>query len=182
MPIMLVGYGSRSKMLSDQLAFGPLEERTAIDDVGEGVLAILGADSGNVRRLDASGAGIGWVQFDWASERYLTASFDGTVRVWDTATGRQLRVLAHSDQMWCAVFDPAGRFVVGGSIDSTIHIWMSNQALRCARWRVTMVESDVSPSGPTDELSSARPRIPRFGGGISRPASSWWCGVATTAP
>jgi WD40 repeat protein len=47
----------------------------------------------------------------------VTASLDKTARVWEAATGREIRVLTHPETVLTAVFTPDGGRVVTGSTD-----------------------------------------------------------------
>ncbi len=69
----------------------------------------------------------GWVN-DAAALRggsqALTASGDGTARLWDLRTGKCLHVLqAHTDDVTCLMPTSRGRFVVTGSADGTAQVW-----------------------------------------------------------
>ena len=56
--------------------------------------------------------------------RLVTASYDGTARIWDASTGRQLRVLrGHTAQVISATFSPDGRRIATASFDRTARIW-----------------------------------------------------------
>jgi WD40 repeat protein len=56
--------------------------------------------------------------------RVATASFDGTARVWDAATGEPLSPpLAHGDWVTSAAFSPDGRRVATASLDKTARVW-----------------------------------------------------------
>src|SRR6185369_15440531 len=54
----------------------------------------------------------------------LTASYDNTARLWETATGKEIRKFeGHSDAVHSAVFTPDARFVLTASLDSTARLW-----------------------------------------------------------
>jgi WD40 repeat protein len=56
--------------------------------------------------------------------RVVTASDDGTARVWDAATGQPLTSpLAHQDKVWSVAFSPDGTRVVTASEDKTARVW-----------------------------------------------------------
>jgi WD40 repeat protein len=54
---------------------------------------------------------------------FVTASHDGTARVCDAHTGKQLQVLRHPAPVRTARFSPDGRYVVTGGSDSSTRIW-----------------------------------------------------------
>lgn len=57
-------------------------------------------------------------------ERVVTASDDGTARIWDIATGRELQVLrAHDSAVERILITPDGRRIVTASADGTVRIW-----------------------------------------------------------
>jgi serine/threonine protein kinase len=57
--------------------------------------------------------------------RYLASgSKDRTIKIWEVATGKQLRTLTgHSSQVRSVVYSPDGRYLASGSQDNTIKIW-----------------------------------------------------------
>lgn len=57
--------------------------------------------------------------------RYVvTASSDGTARIWEAETGMQLTVLkGHTSFVVCAAFSPDGKYIVTASWDRTAKIW-----------------------------------------------------------
>jgi WD40 repeat protein len=55
---------------------------------------------------------------------FASGSVDNTIRLWDTATGKELRQLqGHQKQVDCVIFSPDGRRLASGSWDTTIRIW-----------------------------------------------------------
>ena len=62
--------------------------------------------------------------FDTAGGRILTASADGTARLWDAATGKTLTTLVgHTAPINSAVFSPDGHRIVTASDDTTARVW-----------------------------------------------------------
>ena len=63
--------------------------------------------------------------------QYLTASWDGTVRVWDAATGNQLLLLAgHQGRVWHAALDSDGQRIVSAGADGAINMWSARDGER----------------------------------------------------
>ena len=63
----------------------------------------------------------------------LSGSYDGTARVWDLATGREIWRLTHNDIVTSAVFSPGGKYVVSGSYDNTARVWDISTGREVAR-------------------------------------------------
>jgi WD40 repeat protein len=54
----------------------------------------------------------------------VTASSDMTVRLWETAGGKEIRVLSgHTGQVTSVTVDPSGRMVLSGAADNAIRLW-----------------------------------------------------------
>ncbi len=76
------------------------------------------------------------VAFDLTGGRLASGSDDGTVRVWDAATGAELACLhGHVDGVWSVAFDPTGRRLASSSSDHTVRVWdaATGAELACLR-------------------------------------------------
>jgi WD40 repeat protein len=64
------------------------------------------------------------VAFSPDGQRIVTASEDGTAKVWNAASGREMLTLkGHSSGIGSAAFSPDGRRIVTGSFDATAKVW-----------------------------------------------------------
>ena len=66
---------------------------------------------------------VGSASFSPDGARIVTASYDGTARVWDAATGKEVAVLRHGDWVGSASFSPDGAVIVTASKDRTARLW-----------------------------------------------------------
>jgi WD40 repeat protein len=53
----------------------------------------------------------------------LSGSGDKTAKLWELATGRELRTFAHADEVNSVAFSPDGKFALSGSSDKTVKLW-----------------------------------------------------------
>jgi eukaryotic-like serine/threonine-protein kinase len=68
--------------------------------------------------------GVNYASFSPDGRRVVTASMDGTARVWDAATGQPVSPpMRHQLEVRCASFSPDGRRVVTASRDKTAKVW-----------------------------------------------------------
>jgi WD40 repeat protein/serine/threonine protein kinase/Flp pilus assembly protein TadD len=67
---------------------------------------------------------VGGVAFAADGRRLASASRDRTVRLWEAATGRQIRILTgHRDEVRCVAFGAADKLLASGSYDGTVKLW-----------------------------------------------------------
>ena len=82
-----------------------------------------------------------------------SAGRDNLVRLWDPATGKQIRQLAgHYSIVYCVAFSPDGKVIASGSGDCTIRIWevATGRELRQLRGHANYIGSlDFSSDGKT---------------------------------
>ena len=75
------------------------------------------------RPLTHQGA-VNTVAYSPDGKTVLTASVDGTARVWDAATGQPIGPpLTHQDGVYAVAYSPDGKTVLTGSDDNTARLW-----------------------------------------------------------
>jgi WD40 repeat protein len=63
------------------------------------------------------------VQFSPDGKNVVTASDDGTIRIWDATTGRQQKVLRHEYWVRGMAVSPDGKWIASNSLDKTVRLW-----------------------------------------------------------
>ena len=77
-----------------------------------------------LRTLEGHNDFVRSVAFDPTSGVLASGSLDGTVKLWDAASGKLLRTLeGHNDSVRSVAFDPTGGVLASGSNDNTIKLW-----------------------------------------------------------
>jgi WD40 repeat protein len=95
---------------------------------------------------------LNWAAFDPAGRLVVTASDDGTARLWDAETGSHLRVLEpHEDFVLAAAFSPDGASVATGTRRGVIRFWRVADgrllAIRHVPGAVPVYSLEFSPDG-----------------------------------
>jgi WD40 repeat protein len=97
-----------------------------------------------------------------------SGSGDETIKLWEVATGREVRTLTgHTNDVTSVAFSPDGRLLASGSTDKTIKLWEVASGRKCAPSKATPSLSGPWRSAPTGSSSPPAPMTGRsaVGGG-----------------
>jgi WD40 repeat protein/serine/threonine protein kinase len=82
------------------------------------------AATGSVRTLIGHTADVIWIAFSPNGKRIATTGYDRTIKLWDTATGREVFTLrGHTAGVELLVFSPDGCRIVSSGLDATARVW-----------------------------------------------------------
>ena len=73
---------------------------------------------------DRNAYGKNWSKWAARAKRFVSGSFDNTVKVWDACTGQAIRTLKrHTDTVNAVAISSDGKRIVSGSADETVKVW-----------------------------------------------------------
>ncbi|HXY37143.1 MAG TPA: protein kinase, partial [Planctomycetaceae bacterium] len=100
----------------------------------------------NQRTFRGHKAGVTSTSFSADGKRVVSSSEDGTVKVWETASGRLLATIdGQHGPVFSAAFSPDGKQIVSGSFGNTLSVWdLSNGRELLARTVHTRAVSSVA--------------------------------------
>jgi WD40 repeat protein len=111
--------------------------------------------------------GGGWsVAFSPDGRHIVTASSDGTARVWDVTDPAEPQVVGvlsgHSGGMWSAAFSPDGRHIVTANSDGTARLWNDVVYPDFIAYACTRVFRDFTPEERLQYGLDDTPTCPQF--------------------
>lgn len=93
-------------------------------------LPMIAQDKGGtavVHHLKGHGDGVYAVAYSPDGKFLVTASFDNTLKLWDVASGKEVRTYGgaagHTKQVICVGFSSDGSMIASGSTDNTLKVW-----------------------------------------------------------
>lgn len=107
------------------LAFDPLGRLLATAGA-DGTVAMRNTLTGDLlcQQNEVDSNGLFSLAFAADGKSVATGGADGRLRIWDAATGKELRILkAHTDKVTALAFHPAGKLLASGGFDRTIRLW-----------------------------------------------------------
>jgi hypothetical protein len=77
-----------------------------------------------LRKIDSLAGPVYGAAFSPDGRKVIATSYDGSLRLWDTRTGKELRRLdGHLGKVWAVAYHPDGRHVVSGGFDGSVRLW-----------------------------------------------------------
>jgi WD40 repeat protein len=77
-----------------------------------------------LRRIDVPPGPVYDATFSPDGRKIVGGAYDGSVRLWDSRTGKEQRRLeGHLGKIWTVTFHPDGRHVVSGGFDGSVRLW-----------------------------------------------------------
>lgn len=108
---------------------------SVISTATHGQLLIRGSADGDVRvRMNGHWNSVGWVEYSPDNSIAASACTDGTARLWDTRSGRQLFSLSHPRTVNCATFVADGTELITACEDGALRGWDVSSGEE--RWRL----------------------------------------------
>jgi hypothetical protein len=83
-----------------------------------------GQITSELRKIDVKSGPVYAAAFSPDGRKIIGGGYDGSLRLWDSKTGKELRRLdGHLGKVWTVAFHPDGRRVVSGGFDGTVRLW-----------------------------------------------------------
>lgn len=128
---------------------------------------------GEIRRFEGHTASVHTVAYSADGRLVVSGSgwptSDGTIRLWDVETGKQLREFSgHEGAVYTVAFAPDGRSVLSDGTDKTLRLWdvQTGKELHSFRGHADTVWGVASPFPPTAATQFLQARIRQCACGV----------------
>lgn len=93
----------------------------------QGIIKMWNANDGTLLRTIVDGQSIDCLAISHDGQKLATGNFDHTVKIWEIATGKLLRILVgHKNYVKSVAFSPDGQTIVASSTNGAINLWKTN--------------------------------------------------------
>lgn len=87
----------------------------------------------------------------------LSGSGDNTLKLWEVATGREVRAFSgHTEEVWSVAISPDGRWALSGSGDKTLKLWDFSRGTRYRELEARLEEARKALQAKSDDAPSMR--------------------------
>src|SRR5262249_23936190 len=108
----------------DTLTFSPDGKTLASASAASPVVQLWEVPTGKeLRRFLGHTGGVRSLAFTPNGKALTSAGLDGTVRLWDTASGRETRCLRLAEDGHAVALSPDGKLLAAGSADGLVELW-----------------------------------------------------------
>jgi WD40 repeat protein len=91
---------------------------------GASLKLLTGHVYGKGKNINKPFTGVYAVQFSPDGKNLVSAGADGAIKLWNTATGKEIKSMqGHDGDVTAVAFSPDGRFLVSGGRDGTVRLW-----------------------------------------------------------
>ena len=113
------------------MTINPKQTNILVMGFQNGEIAIKNLEDNNTIQLDAHEARITQINFSYDGKRYISASYDGTAKVWDLADLRKQPIECNDQIDWVtsATFTPDSHFVLVGSFNNMRYYPLGYEAM-----------------------------------------------------